>query len=116
MNDSDLKSLVESLRVPEREADYWDSFPNQVLTQLRRPAVNRAPEASPAARFGWNASFALGCLAACFCLWQAYTGPVSYVISKQKGEIRHALLQFHDNIGNVIRDEHGLHRLVEEGQ
>ena len=116
MNDFDLKSLVESLRVPEREGDYWESFPNQVLMELRRPVLQRVPEPSPAARFGWNASFALGCLAACFCLWQAYTGPVSHVISKQKGEIRHALLHFHDNVGKVIRDEHGLHRLVEEVQ
>jgi len=112
----DLKSLIQSLHVPEREGEYWDSFPDQVLRQLRRPVPERSPEPSPIARFGWNASLALSCLAASFCLWQAYTGPVSHVISKQQREIRHAVLHFHDNIGKVMRDEHGLHRLVEEGQ
>lgn len=116
MNDFDLESRIKSLRVPERDEEYWNSFSGQVLMQLRRPVAERAPEPSPMARFGWNASFALGCVAACFCIWQTYTGPVSHAISKQQKEIRHALLQFHDNIGKVMRDEHGLHRLVEEPQ
>jgi hypothetical protein len=111
----DLKSLIESLRVPERDGEYWEAFPNQVLREVRRPAAQHVQE-SPLMRYGWNLSFALGCLAACFCLWQAYNGPVSHVISKQKSEIRHALLHFHDNIGKVMRDEHGLQRLVEEVQ
>jgi hypothetical protein len=116
MNDFDLKSQIKSLHVPDRQEEYWNSFPNQVLIQLRRPVAERAPEPSLMARVGWNASFAVGCLAACFCIWQAYTGPVSHVISKQEKQIRHALLQIHNNLGKVMRDEHGLHRLVEEPQ
>ncbi|MDB6059366.1 MAG: hypothetical protein JWO95_3210 [Verrucomicrobiales bacterium] len=112
----DLKSLIESLHVPGREGDYWDSFPNQVLRELRRPVIERALEPSRLTRYGWNAGFALGCIAACFCLWQASTGPVSHVIGRQKSEIRHALLHFHDNVNKVMRDEHGLHRLIEEAQ
>lgn len=112
----DLKSLIESLHVPQRESDYWDSFPAQVLRELRRPVIERAPEPSRLTRYGWNIGLALGCLAACFCLWQASTGPVSHVIRRQKTEIRQALLQFHDNVDKVMRDEHGLHRLIEEVQ
>jgi hypothetical protein len=116
MNDSDLKRQFKSLRVPERQDDYWDSFPQQVLRQVRRNEIQRGPAPSLFVRFGWNASFALGCLAACFCVWQAYCGPVSHAISKEKREVRQALLHFHDNLDKVMRDEHGLHRLIEEAQ
>jgi hypothetical protein len=116
MNDADLKSRIKSLQVPQRDEEYWNSFSGQVLMQLRQPVVQRAPEPSLMARVGWNASFALGCFAACFCIWQAYTGPVSHAISKQQNEIRHALLRVHNNLSKVMRDEHGLHRLVEEPQ
>jgi hypothetical protein len=117
VNDSDLKSQFESLRVPERQADYWDGFPDQVLAQLRRrEAVRRVPEPTFVARLSWHAGVVFGCLVACFCLWQACTGPVSHVIQRQKKEVREALLQLHDNMGKVMRDEHGLQRLIEEPQ
>jgi hypothetical protein len=117
MNDSDLKSRFESLRVPERQAEYWNSFPDQVLAQLRRrEAVQHVAEPGFITRLSWNVGVAFGCLVAAFCLWQACLGPVSHVIERQKKEVRQALLQLHDNVGKVMRDDHGLERLIEDPQ
>lgn len=116
MNDSELQRQFKSLRVPNRDGDYWNSFPDQVLAQLRKPELQRAPEPSRFAQLSWNVSLALSCLVAFFCIWQTCSGSLSHVISKQRKEFRQAVLHLDENMRKVMRDEHGLHRLVEEAQ
>ena len=43
MKDSDLKSKLNALVVPERDQDYWDSFPRTVLTRLRAARQRNGP-------------------------------------------------------------------------
>lgn len=116
MNDSELHRLFKALRVPGRKGDYWESFPKQVLAELRKPQMHRVPEPSRFEKLGWNAGLALSCLVACACVWQACCGPLSNVISRQQKEVRQALLHLDHNVRTVIRDEHGLQHLVEESR
>ena len=41
MKNIDLDSEIRRLRVPERDQEFWDAFPDRVLTELRAEPVSR---------------------------------------------------------------------------
>ena len=68
MKNFDLDSELRALRVPERDQDFWDAFPQRVLAELRAgPAVPPARRTSMP-RLACGFGVALACLAAGFCL------------------------------------------------
>ncbi|MGD0813589.1 MAG: hypothetical protein ABSA83_08310 [Verrucomicrobiota bacterium] len=114
MKDFDLESKVKALRVPEREEDYWQTFPDRVMKELRR-----APE-RPARRvfmpgLMWCARLALACAMLGFCLWQSrMPATLSHALRKDEQELRQSVERIHDNLGRLMQDEHGLDKLVED--
>ncbi|MGP8198586.1 MAG: hypothetical protein ACLQU4_03685 [Limisphaerales bacterium] len=114
MKDFDLELKVKALRVPERDEDYWQAFPNRVMRELRR-----APE-QPARRvfmpgLMWGARLALACVMLGFCLWQSrMPATLSHALRKDEKELRQSVERIHDNLGRLMQDEHGLDKLVED--
>jgi hypothetical protein len=117
MKEFDLDSEIKSLRVPERGRDFWDNFPGRVMAELRAaPEVRHVPTASMP-RLAWGLGLALGCLAASLCLGP---GPMPKTIShawlKDRMAFSQSAARIQNKLCTLIRDEHGLHRLIEDQQ
>lgn len=114
MNDFDLESKIKALRVPERDADYWEAFPQRVLAEL--PPVSEPPAPrSLLPNFWWGGRLAVAGLMLGFCLWQSrMPRALSHVLRKDEAELRQSVQRFDNNLGRFMQDEHGLHRLIED--
>lgn len=117
MKDFDLESKIKALRVPERDADYWEQFPQHVVGELRAtPAYRPAPPAF-GSWFLWGTRMALTCLVLGFCLWQSRVPKaLSHALLTDERKLCQSVERFHDNLGRLMEDEHGLHRLIEDPQ
>ncbi len=115
MKDFDLESEMKALRVPERDGDYWEAFPQRVLKELRTgPAEQSASKASMPWLF-WGGRLALACLMLGFCLWQSrMPREISRTLLKDEKALRQSMERFDNNLGRFMQDEHGLHRLIED--
>ena len=62
-DDIDLDKVLKASRIPERPTEYWQRFPQRVLSRLKRgeSAVAREPVTSP--WFGWGLGLAAAFLA-----------------------------------------------------
>jgi hypothetical protein len=115
MKDFDLESKVKAVRVPERDKDYWEAFPQQVLTELRRAPVEQPAQRAFMPGLLWAGRVALACLMLGFCLWQSrMPGTLSHALRKDEQELRQSVARFHNNLGRLMQDEHGLHKLIED--
>ena len=111
----DLESKVKSLRVPEREADYWEAFPKRVMTEL-----SAAPAARPArrdfpARVTVVRPNSAGLPDVRFLLvadWGA-PGP-GPALRENEQEWRKSVAQLDNNLSRLMQDEHGLDHLIED--
>jgi hypothetical protein len=115
MKDSDLESKIKAMRVPERGEDYWEEFPQRVLAELRAAPVERPARRDFMGGFLLAGRMALACLMLGFCLWQSrMPKALSHALIKDEKELCHSVERFHDNLGRLMQDEHGLHRLIED--
>jgi hypothetical protein len=115
MKDFDLESRIKALRAPERDADYWEAFPQRVMRELRASPVEQTPSQAALPGFLWFGRLALACLALSFCLWQSRAPKVlSHALLRDKQELRLSMARIENNLGRFMQDEHGLHRLVED--
>jgi hypothetical protein len=114
MNDFELETKLKSVRLPERSEDYWEHFPAQVRTNLRRAAMR------PAAENLWLPRCACaGALAVILILgaWFAHCQPaqtVAVALSKNENQFRRQFAQFETKLHVLMRDEHGMHYLIAE--
>jgi hypothetical protein len=120
MKDFDLESKIKSVRVPGRDGEFWQSLPPRVLARAQA-----APEAKPGALPSppshyslftiLNSKFALAVLLLGLCLWQSrMPQAISRVLLKDEREMRQALAQFPAGLDTFLRDEHGLHNLIQD--
>jgi hypothetical protein len=115
MNDFDLESKIKGLRVPDRDEDYWEDFPRSVVVELRR-----RPLEEPARRIFMpgllrGARLALTCLMVGFCVWQSrMPREISHALRQNEKELRQSMARFENNLGRLMQDEHGLHKLIED--
>jgi hypothetical protein len=115
MKDFDLESKVKAVRVPERDDDYWEAFPRRVLAELRRVPVERPARRAFLPGLLWGGRLALACLMLGFCLWQSrMPRALSHALLKDEQELRQSVARFHHNLGRLMQDEHGLHKLIED--
>jgi 2-polyprenyl-6-methoxyphenol hydroxylase-like FAD-dependent oxidoreductase len=115
MNHFDLESKIKSVRVPERDAQFWQDLPQRVLARAQA-----APERQPAPRrhclFAILSSpFAVACLVLGLCLWQSQMPQaISRALLQDEREMRQTLAQFPARLDTLMRDEHGLHYLIQD--
>ena len=114
MKDFDLESELRAMRVPERDAQFWDAFPQRVLAELRAPPPQPPVRHAPS-RLAWGAGLALAGLAAGFCLGHSRASKtVAYALVSNERELRQTIQQFPDHVRTLMQDEHGLHKLIED--
>ena len=115
MKNFDLESKVRNLRVPERDEDYWEAFPRRVLTELRSLPAERPAQRAFMPGLAWSGRLALACLLVGFCLWQSrMPKALSHALLKDEQELRQSVARLHNNLGTLMQDEHGLHKLIED--
>lgn len=112
MKNFDLESKIKSVRVPERDEAFWQTLPQLVV----RKAVIR-PIRNPLCSLFTilNSKFAFAALVLGLCLWQSrMPQTVSRALVKDEQELRQSLAQFPKRLETLMRDEHGLHKLVQD--
>jgi hypothetical protein len=115
MKDFDLESKVKSVRVPERDGDYWEAFPRRVLAELRAVPAVRPARREFVPGLLWCGRLALACLMVGFCLWQSrMPRELSHILREDQKELRQSMAQFQVNLCRLMQDEHGLEKLVED--
>ena len=117
MRNIDLESKIKSVRVPERDREFWQTLPQRVMVRAQTAAEPPAPRVP----FHYslftilNSQLALACLVLGFCLWQSrMPQAVSRVLLQNEREMRQTLAQFPARLGVLLSDEHGLHNLVQD--
>jgi hypothetical protein len=115
MKPFDLESQIKSVRVPERDAEFWQSLPHRVLEKAQAAPHSPSPSASPPfSLFSFqNLKFLFAALLLGFFLWHGRL-PVTRALLKDGRQVRMALVQFHDGLNTLMRDEHGLQNLVQD--
>lgn len=113
MKNFDLDSEVKALRAPERDEEFWDTFPQRVLTELRStPPPASIPRAAPS-RLVWTTVWSLAGLAFCLCLGLTHTPrAVCFALIQDERNLRRSIQVFPDHVRTLMQDEHGLHQLV----
>ena len=114
MKDFDLKSKIRSIRVPQREEEYWEAFPQRVMAQTRNARNDqRTTRENFMAGIWWGARLAVTCLMLGFCLWESQVPrTVSHVLRQDEREFRQSIQRIDYNVGRLMQDEHGLEQLV----
>jgi hypothetical protein len=117
MKPLDLESKLKSLRVPDPGEEFWEGLPRRVLARAR---TDPAPDAGvwPARRSlpaVLKLRIALAVVAAAFCLWQSrLPQTVSRLLWQNGRQTRLAIAQLPERLDTLMRDEHGLHDLVQD--
>jgi hypothetical protein len=113
----DLESQIKSVRVPERDEEFFRDLPQRVLARAQA-----APEPSPLPRsFSFSlfaiqtSKFVFPAVVLGFCLWQSRMPQAAFrALQEDRQEVRVALAQVHSSLDTLMRDEHGLHYLVQD--
>jgi hypothetical protein len=115
MKKVDLDSELNRVRVPERDQDFWDAFPQRVMAQVRAAPSDPVVRTSPMNHLAWGFGMALACLSVCICLWETrLPKTLCYALIQNEREMRQAVRQFPNQVRAFMQDEHGLGKLVED--
>jgi len=116
MNKFDLESKIRSIHVPERDLEFWEQMPGRILQHTRSGAsAERRHLPSFFQCLVATARFSMACAVISFCLWQ--TGlpqTVSRNLLRDERALRQSLTQVPRHLEAMMRDEHGLHYLIQD--
>lgn len=115
MKKLDIDAQIRALRVPQKEDDYWKTFPGRVLVEADRRPVSRLERRHEAPGMFWLGRVALACFAVGFAACQAHVPQaMDKAWQKDEKQLHQAVIRFEKNLSQVMQDEHGLHRLIED--
>jgi hypothetical protein len=118
MNDNDLEKKLKAARVPEREEDYWESFPRLVSAKLRTaPAGRPTVERHWLSRLAWGGGLAFACLMIGFALghWHGLKQKSDPYALLQNGKmLREVLTLFPNRVRAIVQDEHGVQLVLSD--
>jgi len=117
MNDSDLEKKLKAAQVPAWDEDYWESFPQGVLTKLRAGPVSRPVERDWLPRLAWGGGIALACLVIGFTLghWHGRMEKNDSFVLLQNGKmLREVLTLFPNRVRAIVQDERGLQLVLSD--
>ena len=109
MNDSELKSKLKSVRVPEKTDEYWEDFPSRVRSQLYRPVAVERAQTRWMPQWAWSSGLATACVVLVLSLW-----PVFQNVVKDERAWQRDAAQFPHQLHLLMADEHGMQYLVSE--
>ena len=107
MKDFDLDAKLKALRVSGRDEEYWSAFPQRVLAGSQKRQAERL------SHYFFMPRLAMACLAATFVIWHS---GLAQALSRDERQLRATLVRLPDNMSKLMRDEHGLHYLIEDAQ
>ncbi len=117
MKHIDLESQIKSVRVPERDEEFFRDLPQRIMDRAQAaPEPALRPRSFSLSLFTIQAlRFALPALVLGFCLWQSRMPQAAFhALQKDRQEVRLALAQVHSSLDTFMRDEHGLHNLIQD--
>jgi hypothetical protein len=117
MKPFDLESKLKSVRVPDPGEEFWQTLPERVLARAQAAPAPDSP-ARPRRHSLFtiqNSKFILAVLAVVVCLWQSrLPQAVSRLVWQDGRQTRLAIAQLPGRLDTLMRDEHGLHDLVQD--
>jgi hypothetical protein len=115
MNDFDLDSQLRALPVPERDAEYWEAFPQRVLVKAYAMPMQKAQHVW-LPRLALAGGIAFACLMIGLCLSPGGSCPLKAVsrATQHVRSFRKELAQLSNGARALMRVDHGLKYLVEE--
>ena len=114
MNDSELKSKLESVRLPERPDEYWNDFPSRVGMQLPREQREFRPQPVSHPRFAWAGGLALAAALVFVCIQFHPLQTASAAITRHERHFRAELARLDAGLHVLMLDQHGMSYLVAE--
>jgi hypothetical protein len=107
MNDHELEEKLKAARVPERSAEYWESFPGKITAQIRRlPERRKFLFRIP--RLAWSLAAGCACLLLGMAIWQSRSTKVEPYAFLQDGKVVHeTLAMFPNQVRAIVQDKHG---------
>ena len=114
MNDSELKSKLNSVRVPERTDDYWTDFPSRVRLQLPRERREFVPQSIWRPRLSWASGLAVAALLIFICIQFQPLQKASAAIARHQQHLRLEFARFNAGLHVLMLDQHGMSYLVAE--
>jgi hypothetical protein len=109
MSDFELESKLRSVRVPEKTDEYWQDFPAQVRSQLRRPPVAERARTRWMPQWAWSSGLATACVILVLSLWPAFQ-----TVVKSERTLQRDAARFPHQLHLLMADEHGMQYLVSE--
>jgi hypothetical protein len=109
MNDFELESKLRSVRAPEKTDEYWQDFPVQVRSQLRRPPAVERAQTRWMPQWAWSSGLATACVILCLSLWPAFQ-----TVVKGERTLQRDAARFPHQLHLLMADEHGMQYLVSE--
>jgi hypothetical protein len=116
MNDFELETRLKAVPLPERPADYWEHFPAQVRTNLRRAVLKPVAENLWLPRLAWAGGLATLLILTFVFAQIKPVQTVSVALFKNEKHFRTEFVQFENQLHVLMRDEHGLHYLIAENE
>src|ERR1017187_779108 len=118
MNDFELEKKLKAAWVPEREEDYWESFPRLVSAKLRTtPAGRPASERHWLPRLAWGGGIAFACLMIGFAVGQ-WQGRVEksdpYALLQNEKALREVLTLFPNRVRAIVQDKRGVQLVLSD--
>lgn len=114
MNDFELQSKLESVRVPERPEEYWDDFPSRVRVQLPRERREFTPQSTGRQRLAWSVGFALAVALVFVCVQFHPFQTVSLAITKQQRQFHAQFARLDAGLHVLMLNTHGMGYLLTE--
>jgi len=119
MNDSDLDKKLKSVRVPERQEEYWESFPRTVLARLSRTeaATARSPESGGISWLLRGVGVAFACLAIVFTIgyWRNRALQAeSFALLQNAKVLREVQTLFPNRVRAIVNDDRGLQLVLSD--
>jgi len=114
MNDSELKSALKSVPLPERTNEYWDDFPSRIRTQLPRESREARLESALSPRWVWAVRFAAAAALVLVCVQFHPLRTAASAFARRERQIQMQLARFDAGLRVLMLDQHGMSYLVTE--
>ncbi len=112
MKNSELDKLLQSVPVPERDAEFWEDFPKSVTIRLAKERDSRVglPTTRRIPAVAWGVAFASACIVLGFALgfWKGRdVGPSDKELAAMQKCYREIAALFPNQVQAIVIDESG---------
>jgi hypothetical protein len=117
MNNSELNKLLQRVPPPERNADYWESFPTAVTRRLRSgrsSGISRPARRFPLLAWGFGLATACVLLGFVFGLWKGQDTSNAQELALLRKMYQETASVFPNQLRAIVCDDQGVHLVLAE--